>query len=123
MAKSNKPHAKSNYGQDEGLVNTRTELDRSDLSPERREWLEKMLLGTIPRYITGFIDRFCRRNLTVSETTDIAELLEALRANDLETMHWILEKSSTTVSQAPAKAAEAMRVVDSLRLERLRSRR
>jgi hypothetical protein len=123
MAKSNKPQSKSSWNLDAGIAKARSELGSSALTPERRVWVEKLLLGTIPQYTAVFLDRFCRDNRTVSETVDIVEILESLRVGDLEAMHHKLEESSLPEVSTSFKAAEAMRVVDSLRSERLRSRR
>jgi hypothetical protein len=111
MAKSNKPQSQKI---DNHRLNQRHEAEL--------DMVANQLLGSTPRYVSVFADRFCRRNLTVRELIDMEGFLKSLLEGKLVQAMSFLDSSSSTVSQAPQQAAEAMRVIDSLKEEREKSR-
>lgn len=62
----------------------------------------------VPMYVVGFIDSYCRRNLSVDEIQNIAEIFSAVENNDKAALQSLMARATQVVTQAPQKTRESL---------------
>jgi hypothetical protein len=81
-----------------------------------------MMMGEIPRFLSVFLDRYCRKSLTIAEIDEINDLFGCLLRRDHDSFADLLHAMCCRPVKRKRRKIVSLRVIDSLALERKRSR-